>query len=423
MTPDIWLLTFCVFGLLVTLGATSGIINQLLWVSEPLACVAAGVALGPLGAGLLHLDPMVHQADASILREAARFTLAIAVTGAAMRLPAYWLRQNWRGLAVVLGPGMMLMWLAGGAIGALAFGLPLLPALLLGAAIAPTDPVLSAPILTGRLARHAVPGFLRDGMTAESAINDGLALPLVMLPILLMRHAPLEAGIEWLLHVVLWEILGAVLVGGTAGWITARALRWARNRPDAEGASLLTVTISLALATTAGVRLLGGDEVLAAFVAGAVLNNSNRQFNVEEHHERFSEALGRFFDLPVMILFGAAIPWSEWSRLGWRAVAFAAAVLLVRRIPAWLLLRRWLPWNRDRRSALFAGWFGPIGAAALFYAMLIQDETGSAALWPYVSLAIGASVLAHGITGTPLTRLFGGTPPAGEPAPNEQRTN
>lgn len=422
MTPDQWLLTFCVFGLLVALGATSGIINQLLWVSEPLTCAMAGVALGPIGAGLLHLDPMAHGADAAILREAARFTLAVAVTGAAMRLPEYWLRRNWRGLAVALGPGMLLMWLAGGIIGFIAFGLPLLPALLLGAAIAPTDPVLSAPILTGRLARHAVPGFLRDGMTAESAINDGLALPLVMLPILLMQHAPLEAGVEWLLHVVLWEIIGAVLVGGTAGWITAQAMRWARNRSDADGTSLLTVTIAMALATTSGVRLLGGDEVLAAFVAGAVLNNSNRQFNVQEHHERFSEALGRFFDLPIMILFGAAIPWSEWSRLGWRAVAFAVAVLLLRRIPAWLLLRRWLPWNRDRRSALFAGWFGPIGAAALFYAMLIQDETGSPEYWPLISLAIGASVFAHGITGTPLTRVFGSTSPAEKLTPGRTPT-
>jgi len=412
MTPDWWLLIFCVFGLLAALGATSGIVNQALWVSEPLICAVAGIVLGPLGAGLLTLDPMTYPADAALLREAARFTLAIAVTGAAMRLPEYWLRQNWRGLVTALGPGMVLMWLVGGAIGAVAFGLPLLPALLLGAAIAPTDPVLSAPILTGRLARHAVPGFLRDGMTAESAINDGLALPLVMLPILLMRQTPLEAGIEWLLHVALWEIGGAVLVGSTTGWITARVLRWARQRPDTDGTSLLTVTIALALATTSGVRLLGCDEVLAAFVAGAVLNNSNRQFDVAEHHERFSQALGRFFDLPIMILFGAAIPWAEWSRPGWRAVAFAVAVLLLRRIPAWLLLRRWLPWNRDGRSALFAGWFGPIGATALFYAMLIQDETGSPQYWPFISLAIGASVLAHGITGTPLTRLFGGTPAA-----------
>ncbi len=417
MTPDLWLLLLCGFGLLVALGATSGVVNELLWVSEPLACAAAGVALGPLGAGLLHLDPSASTQDAGILREAARFTLAIAVTGAAMRLPAYWLRQNWRGLAVSLGPGMLLMWAAGALVTSVSLGLPVLLCLVVGAAIAPTDPVLSAPILTGRLAERAVPDPLRHAMTAESGINDGLGLPLVMLPVLLLTRPAAEAGRDWLLHVLLWEIGGAVLVGAAAGWLTARALTWARKREDADPASLLTVTISLALATTAGVRLLGGDEVLAAFVAGAVLNNSHRAFKVERHHERFSEALGRFFDLPIMILFGAAIPWAGWYGMGWAGVAFAACILLLRRLPAWLLLGRFMPWTRTAGSAAFAGWFGPIGAAALFYAMMIQDEIGSSELWPAISLAVGASVVAHGITSTPFTRRFG----RGRPAKADQK--
>ena len=407
MTPDLWLLLLCGFGLLVALGTTYGVVNELLWVSEPLVCAAAGVALGPLGAGLLHLDPSVSTLDAGILREAARFTLAIAVTAAAMRLPAHWLRQNWRGLAVSLGPGMLLMWAAGALVTSVSLGLPVLLCLVVGAAVAPTDPVLSAPILTGRLAERAVPGPLRHAMTAESGINDGLGLPLVMLPVLLLTRPAAEAGRDWVLRVLLWEIGGAVLVGAAAGWLTARALTWARKREDADPASLLTVTISLALATTAGVRLLGGDEVLAAFVAGAVLNNSHRKFKVEEYHERFSEALGRFFDLPIMILFGAAIPWAGWHGMGWAGAAFAAGILLLRRLPAWLLLGRLMPWTRTAGSAAFAGWFGPIGAAALFYAMMIQDETGSAELWPPISLVIGASVVAHGITSTPLTRRFG----------------
>ena len=67
-----------------------------------------------------------HQLPGRARREAARFTLAIAVAGAAMRLPAFWLRGNWRGLAVALGPGMLLMWLAGAAIAAVVLGLPLL---------------------------------------------------------------------------------------------------------------------------------------------------------------------------------------------------------------------------------------------------------------------------------------------------------
>lgn len=113
---EISLLLLCSSGLLVVLGATSGLVNETLWVSEPLACAIAGVALGPVGLGLLRLDPMTSPMDAAILREAARVTLAIAVTGAAMRLPADWLRSSWRGLAVAIGPGMLLMWGAGAVI-------------------------------------------------------------------------------------------------------------------------------------------------------------------------------------------------------------------------------------------------------------------------------------------------------------------
>ncbi len=408
---DAWLLMLCVFGLLVAFGATSGVVNERLWVSEPLSCALAGVALGPVGLGLLRLDPANSMMDATILREAARITLAIAVTAAAMRLPAYWLRRNWRGMAVALGPGMLLAWGAGTLVTALTFGLPVLTCLVIGAALAPTDPVLSAPILTGELARRAVPGDLRDSLTAESGINDGLGLPLVLLPILLLEYAPGEAAYHWAGKVMLWEIGSAVLVGTVAGWFTSKCLDWARGRRDAEPASLLTVTISLALATTAGVRLLGGDAILAAFVAGAVLNNSHRRAQVEDHHERFSEAMGRFFDLPIMIIFGAAIPWTAWAGLGWRSAVFAAGILLVRRIPAWLLLGRLMPWTRPISSAMFAGWFGPIGAAALFYAMIIEERTGSAEAWPFISLAVGASVLAHGMTATPLTRMFGGERP------------
>ncbi len=403
---DVWLLLLCSSGLLVALGATSGMVNETLWVSEPLACAIAGVALGPVGFGLLRLNPMTSQMDVAILLEAARMTLAIAVTVAAMRLPANWLRSSWRGLAVALGPGMLLMWGAGAAVSAVTLGLPTMSCLLVAAAIAPTDPVLSAPLLTGHLARRAVPKALRDAMTAESGINDGLALPLVMLPILLLAHSPAEAVSDWLIHVIVWELGSAVLIGSVAGWVTSRCMNWARRRPDADGPSLLTVTIALALATTAGVRLLGGDEILAAFVAGAVLNGSYRKVKVAMHHERFSEALGRFFDLPIMIVFGAAIPWAAWSSLGWGAIGFAVGILLLRRIPAWLLLGQFMPGTHSTSGALFSDWFGPIYAAALFYAMLIQEQTGSGALWPMISLAVAASVLAHGITGTPVTRML-----------------
>ena len=405
--PYPWLLGFGVSALLLVLGATSGLVNSKLWVSEPLVCAAFGVAIGPFGAGLLQMDasadPMAHD----FLREAARVTLAIAVLAGALRLPRGWLRGHWGGLAVALGPGMLLMWAAGAAVAYFCLGLPPLVCLLVGAIITPTDPVLSAPIVSGELARRAVPPDLRDAITAESSINDGLAGPFVALPVVLLtvsggtRH---QLG-DWLLHAVLWEVGSAVVVGAAAGYLASLMLRWA-TRLLADRSSLLTIALALALATLTGLQAIGGNGVLAAFVAGAVLNEGFEDEQAE-HQEHFNEAITRFFDLPIMILLGVAAPWQAWIALGWRAPAFAAGVLLLRRMPAWLLLGRFMPWARRLPENLFAGWFGPVGAAALFYALDTQDRTGLAALWPVVSLAAAASVVAHGLTGTHLSVLLG----------------
>ncbi|MGE0226808.1 MAG: cation:proton antiporter, partial [Acetobacteraceae bacterium] len=185
MFPNPWVLMVCTFGLLIVLGTTSGVVRSRLWVSEPLICAIAGIALGPWGAGLIRLSPGSDSVAASVLEEVARVTLGIAVIGAAMRLPSDWLRQNWRGLAIILGPVMAMMWVVSGGLAFAILQLPLLTALMIAAAITPTDPVLSAPVLTGRLAETAVPPDVRHSLTAESGINDGLALPLVLLMILL----------------------------------------------------------------------------------------------------------------------------------------------------------------------------------------------------------------------------------------------
>jgi NhaP-type Na+/H+ or K+/H+ antiporter len=402
-----WLVGFGVTALLLLLGATSGLVNSKLWVSEPLVCAAFGVAVGPLGLGLLSLDP-VHNPQAHVfLREAARITLAIAVLAAAIRLPQGWLRRNWRGLGVALGPGMVLMWAAGALVTAASFALPWRVCALVGAIIAPTDPVLSAPVVGGELARRAVPAELRHAITAESGINDGLAGPIVMLPVIALStggtwHA---IGLRWLLHAVLWDVGTALLLGGAAGYVARRLMQWAARQEDAEHGSLLSIALALALATMTGLQAIGGNGVLGAFVAGAVLNDGYEAAD-QEQQDRFNEAVTRFFDLPIMILLGVAAPWAAWSAMGWHAVAFVAGILLLRRMPAWLLLRHGMTWAQRLSANLFAGWFGPIGAAALFYALTAQDSTGLETLWPIVSLAAAASVVAHGITGTPVTAFL-----------------
>ena len=407
--PHPWLLGFGMTALLLILGVTSGLVNSKLWVSEPLVCAAFGVAIGPFGAGLLRLDVAVDPQAHDFLREAARVTLAIAVLAAALRMPRGWLGRNWRGLGAALGPGMLLMWAAGAAVTYFSLGLPPLICILVGAIISPTDPVLSAPIVSGELAERAVPPELRHAITAESSINDGLAGPFVALPIALLTVAGgVGVGPElekWFVDAVLWQVGSALAVGAAAGYAASRMLRWA-NRMGAERSSLLTIALALAVATLSGLQAIDSNGVLGAFVAGAVLNELYVDEH-EEHQQHFNGAVTRFFDLPIMILLGAAAPWEAWIDMGWHAPAFAASVLLLRRIPAWLLLGRFMPWARRLPENLFVGWFGPIGAAALFYALEAKDHTGLTILWPVVSLVAAASVVAHGLTGTHLSVLLG----------------
>ncbi|MDA8250674.1 MAG: cation:proton antiporter [Rhodospirillales bacterium] len=407
--PHPWLLTLCVAALLLLLGATSGLVNSRLSVSEPLVCAAAGVLLGPYVLHLVVLDPAHDAAGRAFLREAARVTLAIAVLAAAIRLPQGWLRRHWSGLAVALIPGTFLMFAAGTLVSAATLRLHLLTCVLVGAIVAPTDPVLSAPVVSGALAERAVPGDLRHAINAESGANDGLAQPFVLLPIALMAARPGEAGAglaAWAWHALAWEVGSAVVVGAAAGWLACKCMRWAARQTDADRASLLSIALALALVTLAALQAIGSDGVLGCFVAGATLNEAYDEDYVQ-HQEHFNEAISRFFDLPIMFLLGAAAPWQAWIGMGWHAAAFVAGILLLRRIPAWLLLGRLMPWTRRPSLALFAGWFGPIGAAAMFYACQAQDMTGDANLWPVVSLAAAASVVAHGVTGTHLSLRLG----------------
>lgn len=401
-----WALLTVLFCLLTLLATTSGLINANLWVSEPLACTLVGIALGPMGFGVVYYGQGHPPLNLDFLHQTTRFTLALAVTGAGMRLPTGWLRRNWRGMLVVLGPGMVLMAAASTCVAVISLGVPLLTAALMGCALTPTDPVLSAPLVTGRLAERAVSPKLRHGITAESGANDGLAYPLVLLPLVFLHGQGGMTGLEWLLNTVLLGIGGAIAVGAAAGWLARWVLRWAGSRPDASHSSLLTAAIALSLATLTGVHWFGGDGIMAAFAAGVMLN-SGVEGEAEQRQERFNEAITRFFDLPGILLFGTMLPWHAWMQLSWRGLAFALLLLALRRVPAWLLLHRWMPWARGRRDALFAGWFGPTGAGAVFYVLELQSRTGRHDLWPAVSLAVAASVVAHGVSGTPLTRMFG----------------
>ena len=392
-------------GTILLLTLASGWIKERLWVSEAAVCLLVGVAVGPSGIGMVDLGLAEGARPAPWFEQVARITLAMSVMSAALSLPTGFVRRNWKRLALVLLPGMLAMAAVSGAVAWIGLGLSLPLALLIGAIVAPTDPVLARSVVAGRLAEQRVDDDTRHMIIAESGANDGLALPLVLVPLFLIG-----AGGALATHPALWtvwEIAAALGLGWAIGKGASHIFAVAIERGFAEEKGLTAITLALVLFTLAAVALAQADGLLAVFVAGLVFNACLAEEH-EGRHEHFQDVIDRFLTLPIFILLGAMLPVTAWYDMGWALPATVAALLLLRRLPAWLTLQSVAPTYRDRAAAKFAGWFGPVGVAALFYAVFAIEHGAPEPVWAVVSMVVAASTLMHGISATPLTRRMGG---------------
>ena len=400
---NLWLTA--VGGLTLFLGLTTGFITSRGYLpSSPMIAAAAGVLLGPYGADILRLTPLSEPLP--LLEEFARFTIAFAVTSIALRLEPRYFRNRGRSLAVLIGPGMVVMWLVSGLVVYLALPVGVLLALLVGAVVTPTDPVLANSIVVGKTATENIPERLRCLLSSEAGINDGVAYLFVFLPILLLTH-PFETALaDWLTRTVLWEILGAVALGFGVGMLAGKLEQWESDRGFLDETSVFTLTVALTFFVLGTAKLAGTNDILAVFVA-AVVYNWQADPQSEEREQRVQEVFDRLFTIPAFVVFGIAIPWEGWAALGWRGPALVVGVLLLRRLPMIFAFRRFVPPLDRPASSLFVGWFGPIGIAAVFYAILAMEHTGTELIWTATSLVVAGSILVHGIAAVPATHQYG----------------
>lgn len=392
-------------GLVLVLSLVSGLIKETPYLpTQPLVAVLVGVIVGPDGLGLLRLsgwgDPI------TVLEQVARLTIGFSVMAAALRIPRTYFSDRWKAMSTLLVPGQLLMAVVSGLFAYWLLGVPFWVGMLIGAILTPTDPVIASTIVTGEVAEQHIPERLRHLLSSESGANDGGAYPLVFLAIFMLEHSFGNALTQWMTNTLLWDVLFAVIAGLVVGAITGRIQRWALDNDYIDETPLLTVTISLAVLLLGIVKLLGSDGILAVFVAGLAFNRV-APGDPESEEETATDAVEHLFTIPVFVFFGMALPWNEWVGLGWAGVAFLGSVLLFRRLPMLFALKRFIPPLKDTADTALAGWFGPIGVAAIYYATLSVHETDTMMGWTVGSLVVAGSVVAYGITTTAGTEFYG----------------
>ena len=390
-------LTYAVFGMMgVLLALVSRNLRQLP-LSEPLVALLLGVMLGPQLLGVLVIDERVRD---PLLLEGTRLLLAGSVMAAALRFPATALRPLVWPLLLLLAVVMPLAAAMTGAA-ALLLGMPVALAALVGACLSPTDPVLAASVVSGGPAERDLPARMRQLLTAESGANDGLALPLVGLALAAVLPA---TGPGDAVSRLVWEVLGGTLVGVLAGVLAGRALKTAIRRQSVGSGPELVFTLLLAVAVVGIARLVGTDGVLAVFVAGLAYNCSIGE-GERSPQDSIDEAVNRYAVLPLFLVLGTVLPWREWAAFGPAALAFVAAILLLRRPPFILALAR--PLGLRWRDATFTGWFGPMGVSAVFYlAHSLEEGVSDPRLFAAGTPAVSASVLAFGVTASPGRKAY-----------------
>jgi sodium/hydrogen antiporter len=375
------------------------------------ADLTAPIAFLAVGAVLAGLDVIEASTASQGLRPLVEITLVWVLFSDAARVRVQDLRGDLALYGRLLGVGLPLTVLAGwGAALWLFPDLGVWLALLVAAALAPTDAALGVPVVTNPV----VPSRIRRMITVESGLNDGIATPVVMLAIVGAASAEGFTGAPGLGEAVAELMLGAgvgVAVGAGGGWLLRRARRRDWSAEDFVGIAVL----ALALVAYAGAVALQGNGFVAAFVGGLAFGSAAGPRGRSE--VTLVEQASGLMSLLVWLGFGAIAVPVVLAGPGVAAVLYAVLSLTVlRMVPVAVAC---LGSGLDRRTVLFVGWFGPRGLASLVFALLALEELGPVAdgVVSVIGLTVFLSVLAHGASSAPLAAWYGRAVASREPEP------
>ncbi|MHB1052809.1 MAG: cation:proton antiporter [Thiobacillus sp.] len=426
MTNAQWFML--VGGLLLAMGLTYSVLKRSP-VTSAIIYLAVGILVGPTVLNLFHFNPLKQSALLEVLTEIA---VLISLFSAGVKMPVPFNLTRWRAPILLATVSMTLTVAMVAAFAYYVLGLPLGAGVLLGAILAPTDPVLATDVQI----RH--PGdrdLLRFTLTSEAGMNDGSAFPFVMLGLgLLGLHELGEFGLNWIVVDVLWATVGGIAIGVAAGMALAYVGWKLRSEPlkhelldDFLGLGLIGVVSGLSV-------LLHTWGFLAVFFAAVALRQTEMKLAkraldtmalavpcdstaagesanpeplplVSKGSLVFNEHLERLSEVILVLLVGGSLFLDSWS---WKAVGLALFLfMLARPISVFIsLIGSRTPWRIQGLSA----WFGVRGIGSLYYLMYaIQHglpEPLALELMQMTLIVVALSILIHGISVKPLMERF-----------------
>jgi len=405
-TTHLFILAVLVF----VFGLASRLLSRSI-ITGPLAFVGFGLLLAPgvcesIGLGTIfgkleNLDSTIHLIGEITLvvvlfTDAAQIQLGALIRGAAIPFR-------------LLGIGMPLTIIVGAGTAYFFFDdLGIWELALVAVMLAPTDAALGQAVVTNT---H-VPLRVRQGLSVESGLNDGIAVPLVIIfaSLASIGHEMQGAGetvmttVECATFAAKQLVLGPLAgigIGGIGAWLMTRAIRqgWM------EHSYRELAGITLAIIAYVGASQIGGNGFIGAFVAGLVVGNSSKE--VKECLFDFAEAESQLLMLTTFFLVGLALVWKPLQTASWQVWAYAALSLtVVRIVPVAVSM---IGLGLRPSTIGFLGWFGPRGLASVLFAVLVIDELPvphSEAIVQVVMITVILSVLLHGVTAAPLSNWF-----------------
>lgn len=391
------------FGAVVLMTAWLPLLLKELPLSLPIICVLLGVALflmpvpGAAPIVLEHLELTEHATEIVIL---------VALMGAGLKLDRPFGWHRWGATWRLLGPTMLISIAAitALAVGLLGFDLP--TALLLGALLAPTDPVLASDVQVGGPNSGEEEDEVRFALTSEAGLNDGLAFPFVHLAIALAGLTSVSSA-EWARDWFLQDVVWKLFAGLAAGFVCGRVLGWLifriPNRAKLSRTGDGFVALGITCLTYGLTEMLHGYGFLAVFVSALALRDMERHHDYHQRMHDFVEQTERLLMMMLLVLFGGAIAGGLLAELDWKGALFtAAAILVIRPLAGWVSLLGFPGSRLERGIMAFYGIRGLGSAYYLAYALGVGGFQRPEYLWSVVGTVILVSIVLHGVTVTPV---------------------